>query len=139
MTDQQPACPICGAEFGTWNSVKGHLTRKTDGDHKGLSGPDVIDGDQSIDGTRDSGPDDDDQDGPDDSPDDGGADDGLEFPEADDDDGNGGDDCSHPEAYDVGPGTTFTTEDGREGVTEEGDQYCPDCDALVEPDGTVVH
>lgn len=139
MSDQQPACPICGVEFETWNSVKGHITRKTDSEHKGLSGPDVINGDQEIDDVADPEPEEDDQDGPDDTPDDGGGSDGLEFPEAETDDGNGDDDCDHPDAYDVGAGTTFTTEDGEQGVTEEGDQYCPDCGGLVEPDGTVIH
>lgn len=57
---EQPSCPICGTEFGSWGSVKAHITRKTDEDHKGKSGPEVIEqtnanGDDSGSGDGDGG------------------------------------------------------------------------------------
>jgi len=38
---EQPTCPICGTEFQSWGSVKGHITR-AQGEHAGLSGPEVV-------------------------------------------------------------------------------------------------
>lgn len=46
-------CPICGVEFASEGSVKGHITRKTDEDHAGLSGPDVLEG-EDVDDSSDT-------------------------------------------------------------------------------------
>jgi len=49
---QQYECPVCDASFGQEGSLKGHITRSTDADHKGLSGPAVVEGEQSVDDTK---------------------------------------------------------------------------------------
>jgi hypothetical protein len=48
---EQPTCPICSTKFETWGSVKGHITR-SQGEHEGLSGPEVVEEMQTESGDK---------------------------------------------------------------------------------------
>lgn len=128
----QYSCPVdgCGASFGEIGSVKAHITRKSDSSHKGLSGPEYWDNHGSGSGGSKETPDENQgQESPDSSE--------LEFPENPDAEDSESAGCSHDSLQAVSPGHKFTTDDGREGFTESGDKWCPDCGAIVAADGEI--
>ena len=127
-------CPVegCNAAFDSVGSVKGHISRKADASHSGLSGPDYWEkhGEEPQTAEKDTS---EQQPEPENT-------DGLDFPENPDyepEEESTDGACSHGAVMMVEPGHEFTTEDGRKGITESGDQYCNDCGAIIAADGEI--
>lgn len=132
-------CPYCDAEFGTVGSVKAHITRKTDDAHKGLSGPEHDDSELMGDNAQvntDTSPEpaqaqeqtvntESNTDNP-----------AFDTPESESSSGGGCPRCGGS-LQSLPAGKSFTTTDGRQGVTEQGDTFCNSCEVLIATDGSV--
>lgn len=133
----QYQCPFCDYTQGSKGSVKAHITRKTDDNHKGRSGPDYTDEIEVVE-VSDEGPDE--QSGTEQEPEQVSSDGGIVPSDQRVSSRDGGstgsgrqsdDCCSNPDLQ-GSAGDVFQLENGQYVRLEQGDKICVNCDEIHE-------